>query len=57
MTGRDVGGAVGVDEVDQLGVQGHVAVLVQPADGDVKPGAGADLNDRIGAQVGELTDA
>jgi hypothetical protein len=54
--GRDVGAAVVVDEFDQLRVQRQVAVLAELADRDVQPGRGTDLDNRVGAQRGELTD-
>jgi len=57
MLGRDVPGAVGLDEVDQLWVQGKVAVLVEFADRNVEPGSGADLDDGVCAEAGELADA
>ena len=56
VTGRDVGGAVAVDEGDQLGVQRQVAVLAELADRDVQPGPGADEHDGVGGQAGELAD-
>jgi hypothetical protein len=52
----DVGGAVAVDEGDQLGVQRQVAVLAELADRDVQPGPGAYEDDCIGLQAGELAD-
>ena len=39
VVGVDVGGAVVIDEGDQVRVQRQVAVLVELADGDVQPGA------------------
>ena len=54
--GGDMGGAVAVDEGDQLGVQGQVAVLVELADRDVQPGPGADVHDGIGLQAGVFAD-
>jgi hypothetical protein len=48
--------AVVVDERDQVGVQGQVSGLVELADRDVQPGAGAYVHDRIGAQGGVLAD-
>jgi hypothetical protein len=56
MIGRDVGGAVVVDQLHQMGMQRQVAVLAQLADRDVQPGRGTDLHDRVGGQAGELTD-
>ena len=55
-SGRDVLGAVVVDELHQVRVQRQVAVLAQLPDRDVKPGCGTDLHDRVGGQAGELTD-
>ena len=51
-----MGGAVGVDQGDQLGVQRQVAVLAQLADRDMQPRPGADEHDRIGLQAGEFAD-
>ncbi len=45
------------DEVDELGVQGDVAVVEEFADGDVQPVPGADPADGVAAQAGEFTDA
>ena len=55
-SGRHVGGAVVVDQLDELGVQRQVAVLAELADRDVQPGRGTDLHDRVGGQGGELAD-
>jgi hypothetical protein len=52
----DVGGAVAVDEGGQVRVQGEVAVLVELADRDVQPWAGADLDHRAGPQGDVLAD-
>ena len=52
----DVPGPVGIDEGDQLGVQGQVAVLAELANRDMQPGPGADEHDGIGAQAGVFAD-
>ena len=54
--GRDVGGAVGVDELHDAGVQRQVAVFVELADRDVEPVGVADQDDRVGGQGGVLPD-
>jgi len=48
MIGGDVGGAVAVDEGDQLGVQQQVAVLAELADRDMQQGPAPDEHDSIG---------
>ena len=48
----DVPGAAFADQLDQLRVQRQVAVVVQVAQRDMLPLAGADLHHRVGAQVG-----
>ena len=55
--GRNVGGAVVVDQRHQLGMQGQVAVLAELADRDVQPGSGTDLDHRVsgGRAVNSLT--
>jgi hypothetical protein len=55
--GGDVGVAVVADEGDQVWVQGQVAVFAEFADRDVELGPGADKDDGVSAQVGELADA
>ncbi len=45
VAGGDVRGPVGADELDEVGVQGQVAVLVQLADRDVQPVRIADEHD------------
>ena len=52
----DVGAAAVADKGDQVWVQRQVSVLAQLADREVKPGAGADLYDRVRAHGGELAD-
>jgi len=54
--GRDVPGAVGVDDLDDAWVQRQVAVLVELADGNVEPVGGADEHDRVAGQGGVLPD-
>src|ERR1035438_7057334 len=54
--GGDVLGTVAVDEGDQLGMQGQVAVFAELADGDVQPGPGADEDHSAGLEAGELAD-
>jgi len=50
-------GSVAGDQVDQVGVQGQVAVFVELADRDVQPVGLADQDDRVGGQRGVLPDA
>jgi hypothetical protein len=52
-----VGGGPGGEHFDQLGVQRHVAVVVELAQRDAQPVASADLYDRVGLQVRELAGA
>jgi hypothetical protein len=52
----DVVGTVVGDQLDQVGVQRDVAVVVQLADRDVQPVPGADLDYGIRAQGDELAD-
>jgi hypothetical protein len=47
--GRDVGGAVVIDQGDHVGVQRQVTVLAELADRDVQPRAGADQDHGVGA--------
>jgi hypothetical protein len=54
--GRDVRGAVVVDQFDQLWVQRQVAVLTELPDRDMQPGSGTDVHHRVGAEAGELAD-
>ena len=49
-------GAVVTDQLDQVRVQRQVPVVVQFADRDVQPVAGADLDDRFGLQAGQFAD-
>jgi hypothetical protein len=56
VAGRDVGGAVGVDEGDQLGMQRQVAVLAELADRDVQPRPGADQDHGAGREAGVFAD-
>ena len=51
----DVPGAAFADQLDQLRVQRQVAVVVQVAQRDMLPVAGADLHHRVGVQVGQST--
>jgi hypothetical protein len=53
----EVGGGPAGERVCQLGVQRHVAVVAELAERDAQPVAGADLDDRVGLQVGELAGA
>ena len=49
-----VGGGPGGEERDQFGVQGHVAVVAELAERDAQPVAGADEDDGVGFEIGEL---
>jgi len=57
MRGGDVLAPVGLDQVQDLGVQGQVAVLTELADRDVQPGGGTDGEDVVGGQGGVFADA
>jgi hypothetical protein len=54
--GVDVAGPVVLDEGEHVRVQGQVAVLVELADRDVQPRAGADVHEGVGGQGGVLAD-
>ena len=47
---------VGVDEINDAGVQRQVAVLVELAEGYVQPVRVTDQDDRVGSERGELPD-
>ena len=51
-----VGGPVG-EQLDELGVQGDVAVVAEFADGDAQPVAVADAHDGVGVEVAEFAGA
>jgi hypothetical protein len=50
----EVGGGPGGEQLDQLGVQWHVAVVAELAQRDPQPVPGADLDDRVGGQAGQF---
>ena len=50
-------GVVSVEELDKLGVQRDVAVVVELADGDSEPVPTGHVNDRVKGKGAELTDA
>jgi hypothetical protein len=55
--GADVGqvdGGPGGEQRDQLGVQGHVAVVAELAEGDAQPVGRSDEDDGVGLEIGEF---
>ena len=50
----EVGGGPGTEQLDELGVQGHVAVVAELAQRDPQPVPGADPHHRIGVEIGQL---
>jgi hypothetical protein len=50
----EVGRGPGSEQLDQLGVQQDVAVVAELAQRDPQPVHGADLDDRVGLQAGQL---
>jgi hypothetical protein len=48
----EVGGGPGGEQLDELGVQGDVAVVAELAQRDAQPVPGADEHDRVGLQAG-----
>ena len=50
----EVGCGPGGEQLCQLGVQGHVAVVAELAQRDAQPVPGADPHHRIGAGIGQL---
>ena len=50
----EVGRGPGGEQLDQVGVQGHVPVVAKLAERDPQPVPGADLHDRVGVQAGQL---
>lgn len=54
---RCAGGEVVGDELDELGVQRDVAVVVELAEGDSQPVCVADAYDGVGLQGAQLPDA
>jgi hypothetical protein len=53
----EVARRAGGEELDQLRVQRHVAVVTQLAQRDAQPVVGSDLHHRIGLEADQLTDA
>jgi hypothetical protein len=51
--GQAVGGPCG-EQRDQLGVQGHVAVVAELAERDAQPVGRPDEDDGVGLEIGEL---
>jgi hypothetical protein len=52
-----VGPSIGVEQLDEMGVEGDVAVVVELAEGDPQPGGVADDGDGVGLEVAQLADA
>ena len=50
----EVGGGPGGEELDELGVQRHVAVVAELAERDAQPVGRADEDDGVGFEIGEL---
>jgi hypothetical protein len=53
----EVGGGPGGEQLDELGVQGHVPVVAQLAQRDAQPVPRADPHHRIGVQIGQFPGA
>src|SRR6185312_5166463 len=50
----EVGGGPGGEQLDELGVQRDVTAVAELAQRDAQPVPGADLDDRVGVQAGQL---
>jgi hypothetical protein len=51
----EVGRGPGGEQLHQVGVQRHVAVVAELAERDPQPVPGADLDDRVGVEAGQLS--
>ena len=50
----EVGGGPGGEQVHEFGVQRDVPVVAELAQRDAQPVPGADLDNRVGVEVGQL---